>query len=290
MMGLILVLLALPALASPRYLFTSFRGNGETGVFLAESSDGRTWSPANGGRPIITPAEPGMLMRDPWLGKAPDGTWHLLWTWGWTKSQEPHSTLKIGHATSRDLQHWSTQQGIPVLADDPLARNAWAPEAVYEPAQKQWIIFWATTSSEEKAEYDHRIYSISTRDWKTFTPARHFFDPGFSAIDSTIVKVGSRWLMVFKDERKTPLMKKLRLAWANSPEGPWSDATEPFTEAWVEGPTIMKIGRWWWVYFDHYTKPQHYGAVRTRDWVHFEDMTAAVHFPEGQRHGTAVQR
>ncbi len=291
MRSLALALLAFSAAASPpRYLFTSFRGNGETGVFLAESSNGRTWLPANGGKPIIRPSEPGMLMRDPWLGKGPDGIWHLLWTWGWTKSQEPASTLKLGHATSRDLKHWSDQQAIPVLANDPLARNAWAPEAVYVPGSGEWIIFWATTSGDTKAEYDHRIYSISTRDWNTFTPARPFFDPGFSAIDSTILKVGRRWLMVFKDERKTPLVKRLRLAWAPSPKGPWSNVTEPFTEAWVEGPTVLMIGKWWWVYFDHYTKPQHYGALRTRDWVRFEDMTAAVHFPDGQRHGTAIRR
>lgn len=278
------------ALAEPPYLFTSFRGNGETGVFLAESNDGKTWTPANKAQPIIRPSEPGMLMRDPWLGKGPDGTWHLLWTWGWTKSAEPHASLKLGHATSRDLKNWSAQQAIPVLTADPLARNAWAPEAVYIAAKKQWIIFWATTSSRPDAEYDHRLYSITTADWQTFTPAKPFFDPGFSAIDSTIVKVGNRWLMVFKDERKTPLVKKLRLARATSPEGPWTHVSEPFTEAWVEGPTVLKLGNWWWLYFDHYTKPQHYGALRTRDWQHFEDMTAAVHFPEGQRHGTAVRR
>ena len=85
------------------------------------------------------------------------------------------------------------------------------------------------------------------------------------------------------------LMKRLRVAWANAPEGPWTRVSEPFTEAWVEGPTVLKIGRWWWIYFDHYTKPQHYGAVRTRDWKHFEDRTVAVHFPAGQRHGTAVR-
>jgi hypothetical protein len=293
-------LLLLFSLLSPllqgatRYLFTSFRGNGETGVYLAESKDGLTWLPANGDQPILRPSEPGMLMRDPWLGRGPDGTWHLLWTWGWSKSSEPNATLKIGHATSRDLTAWSAQQAIPVLTDQPLARNAWAPEAVYNPVTSEWTIFWATTIAAAGTGYDHRIYSIATRDWRTFTPARKFFDPGFSCIDATILKVGGKWLMVFKDERnaperKEPLMKRLRLAWSNSPEGPWTNVSEPFTEAWVEGPTVLKLGRWWWIYFDHYTKPQHYGAVRTLDWKHFEDMTRAVHFPAGQRHGTAVR-
>ena len=229
-------------------------------------------------------------MRDPWLGKGPDGEWHLLWTWGWTKSQEKNSTLKIGHATSVDLKHWSPQQAIPVLTADPLARNAWAPEAVYVAEKKHWVIYWATTSSDPGTEYNHRIFSIATSDWKSFTPTRPFFDPGFSSIDSTIVKVGHRWVMVFKDERKTPLVKKLRLAWAFNPEGPWTNISEPFSEAWVEGPTVLKIGSWWWIYFDHYTKPQHYGALRTRDWIHFEDVTGSIQFPTGQRHGTVARR
>ena len=276
--------------ARDHYLFTSFRGNGESGIFLAESKDGKTWIPANRNQPILVPSEPGMLMRDPWLGRGPDGVWHMLWTWGWTKSAQPWDTLKLGHASSRDLRTWSAQQAIPVLAQEPRARNAWAPEAVYSARTKQWRIFWATTIGDAKADYDHRIFSITTGDWAHFTPAEPYFDPGFSAIDSTIVPMGKQWLMVFKDERKPPAGKRLRLAWANDLAGPWTRVSEPFTEPWIEGPTVLKIGAWWWIYFDHYTKPQHYGAMRTRNWRDFEEITAAVHFPPGQRHGTAVKR
>ena len=51
----------------------------------------------------------------------------------------------------------------------------------------------------------------------------------------------------------------------------------------------MKIGSEWWIYFDHYSKPQHYGAMRTTDWKTFEDMTKEVSFPDGHRHGTVVK-
>jgi hypothetical protein len=33
------------------YLFTSFRRNGETGVFFALSEDGRKWTPLHGNQP-----------------------------------------------------------------------------------------------------------------------------------------------------------------------------------------------------------------------------------------------
>jgi hypothetical protein len=57
----------------------------------------------------------------------------------------------------------------------------------------------------------------------------------------------------------------------------------------VEGPTALKLGDDWWIFFDHYTKPQHYGAMRTHDWKTFTDVTDQVSFPPGQRHGTAVR-
>ena len=74
------------ASAADRYLFTSFRGNGETGVFFAMSADGKTWTPLNNNKPWIKPQLPGMLMRDPWLGQGPDGVWRMLWTLGWNKA------------------------------------------------------------------------------------------------------------------------------------------------------------------------------------------------------------
>jgi hypothetical protein len=81
----------------------------------------------------------------------------------------------------------------------------------------------------------------------TFTPARVWFDPEFNCIDSTVVHAGKRWIMVFNDERKTPLQKRLRVAFADSAAGPWRNIGEPFTRDWVEGPSVMRIGRDWWI-------------------------------------------
>lgn len=296
MLRVLLVLMcSLPLLADDWFLFTSFRKNGETGVYFALSQDGRTWTPLNGNQPWIKPEHPGMLMRDPFLQRGPDGVWHLLWTWGWTKEQSD-GALKIGHASSRDLVHWSAQQAVPVLREEPQARNAWAPEAAWDAARKEWIIFWATTIPgrfQEGAQsgdtgYNHRLYAMSTKDWVTFSPARLWFNPGYNSIDATILPVGKRWLMVFKDERKEPLQKRLRLAWADSPAGPWSGVSEPFTRDWVEGPSVARVNGEWWIYFDHYTKPQRYEAMRTKDWKQFEDVSDQLSFPADHRHGTVV--
>ncbi len=305
--SLLALLLALPLshslFAADEYLFTSFRRNGETGVFFALSPDGRHFTPLNHNQPWLTPEEPGMLMRDPWLGRGPDGAWHMLWTWGWT-AKESGGKLKLGYASSRDLIHWSPQRGLMVMENEPAARNLWAPEAVWDAAHKEWILFWATTipgrfpDSELTGDsgYNHRIYASTTKDWQTFTPAKLWFDPGYNSIDATVTHTGNRagnragnsWIMVFKDERKNPVVKKLRLAFAPTPAGPWSNVSEPISGDWVEGPTVAQIGDSWWIYFDHYTKPQHYGALRTRDWKTFEDVSDQVSFPDDHRHGTVV--
>jgi hypothetical protein len=278
------------------YLFTSFRKNGQTGVHLALSQDGRKWTALNQDRPWLKPEHEGMLMRDPFLAQGPDGTYHMLWTWGWTR-KEAGGALKIGYSSTRDLLTWTPQSEIRIFDNEPAARNAWAPEAAWDQERKQWVVFWSSTipgrfpDSEGTGDsgYNHRVYAMTTRDWKTFTEPKLWFDPGFNCIDSTVVQDGKRVIMIFKDERKNPLQKRLRLAFADSPAGPWRDVTEPFTRDWVEGPSAVRIGSEWWIYFDHYAKPQHYSAVRTRDWKNFEDVTGQLSFPADHRHGTVIR-
>ena len=41
-----------------------------------------------------------------------------------------------------------------------------------------------------------------TTDFRAYSPAELFFDPGFSVIDATVVHDGGRFVMAFKDERE----------------------------------------------------------------------------------------
>lgn len=290
------IVFLLPALAAAAdsYVFTSFRGNGETGVYMALSEDGYRWTPVKGNQPVVPPRIAGMLMRDPFLVKGPDGEWHLLWTTGWTRDSK-NGRLTIGHTRTRDLSAWGEQQMIDVPLEG--ARNAWAPEMVWDGRAKQWILFWASTipgrfpdpQGTGDGGYNHRIYAMRTAGFKSFTKPELWFDPGFNSIDSTVVRAGNRWLMVFKDERRNPLQKRLRLAWAERTAGPWKDISEPFTTDWIEGPSVVKVGADWLIYFDHYSKPHYYGAYRTRDWKRFEDVSQRMSFPADHRHGTAAR-
>ena len=284
------VIVTRPPGGQPHYLFTSFRGNGEDGLHLATSEDGYHWTALNQDRSFLRPSVgKGKLMRDPSLAQAKDGTFHLVWTTGWTDQT-------IGYASSRDLVHWSEQQALAVMTHEAAARNAWAPELFYDESRNQWLIFWAATIPGRFPEtddsgnngYNHRIYCTTTKDFKTFSATRLFFDPGFNVIDATILKAAKKHYLVFKDERQTPVKKNLRLAVADSAEGPYTQVSEPFTKDWVEGPTAMKIADEWFVYFDQY-RDHRYGAVKSRDLKHWEDVSNQLSFPAGTRHGTILK-
>jgi hypothetical protein len=297
---------ATSAQSSPKrqaYLFSYFTRNGEDGVHLAYSNDGITWSPLNGGRSVVQPAVTGdgigwqewdtraALMRDPCILRGPDGTFHMVWTIAWTD----HG---IGVAHSKDLIHWSAQERIPVMDGEPTALNAWAPELFYDETKKEWLIFWATSipgrfpasdsvaQNTSRGRADHRLYYVTTKDFKTYSNAALLYDGGFSAIDGTIAKKGDRYYLVMKDETFYPLHRNLRVASSEHATGPYGPASPAFTGLDTEGPSVLHTGGWWYVYYDEYTKGR-YGAVRTKDFEHWEPFSDSLKTPRGIRHGSA---
>jgi hypothetical protein len=276
--------------ADDAYLFTYFVDNGQDGLHLAWSEDGYHWQSLGGGKSFLQPlVGNARLMRDPCVTRGPDGVYHMVWTSGWAENN-------IGSASTRDFINWSAQQEIPVMAHEPAVRNTWAPEVVWDAQRREFLIFWASTvpgrfaatAGSSENELNHRIYSTTTRDWRRFTPTQLFYDPGFSVIDATLLHVEDGWRLIVKDETSKPPKKHLRMARGDSPAGPWHDLSPPFTRDWVEGPTAIKVGDDYLVYFDVY-KEQHYGAVRSRDLLTWEDVTDKISLPAGVRHGTIIK-
>ena len=267
------------------YLFTSFRGNGEDGLRLGYSFDGYHWTnlPGTFLKPQVGKRK---LMRDPSLLRAPDGTFHMVWTTGWRDDQG------FGYANSRDLLHWSEQKFIPVMTNEPTTVNVWAPELFYDDPSRQFIICWSSTipgrfpDYQETSTNNHRMYYTTTRDFETFGPTKLFFDPGFSVIDGYIAKDGARYVLVHKDNSRPRLC--LRIAFAEHPLGPWGPASDTFTEKFTEGPSALKVGDDWLIYFDMY-RAHSYGAVKTRDFKTFTNITSEVSLPDGHKHGTALE-
>jgi len=275
------------------YLFSYFTGNGEDGLHLAGSRDGLVWKPLAGGRSFLRSDIAGKLMRDPCICPDPHGGFRLVYTTGWWDRC-------IGVSHSDDLVRWSAPKEVAVMAHEPQALNAWAPECTWDPKSRRFLVYWASTIPGRYPATDasgdpgpsghrcnHRMYRTTTTDFEKWSPTELHYDGGFNVIDATLVRDGRRWRMIVKDETKEPVAKKhLRMVEGDSPVGPWRPAGTSFTPDWVEGPSALKVGRDWFVYYDAYTRGRYEGA-RTADFLRWESITERLVFPPGARHGTA---
>lgn len=265
------------------YLFTSFHEPADGGLRLLYSRDAYHWTDLNH---VFLKPEVGnaKIMRDPSIAQGPDGVYHLVWTTGWKDD------TGIGYAESKDLIHWSPERHIEVMANEPNAVNSWAPELFYDDVNKDFIITWASTipfrfpKGQEDEKNNHRLYYTVTKDFKNFTPAKLFLDPGFSVIDPEIVKiVNNKYVLVMKDNTRPN--RNILVAFSNNPLGPYTDFSKRFTEMYSEGPTMTKAGDNWLIYYDSYRQKK-FGAVRTKDFKTFVNISDQVSVPEGHKHGT----
>ena len=270
------------SLAKDIYVSTSFHEPANEGLRFIYSYDGIIWDSIQGTflRPMVGVQK---VMRDPSIVKGPDGTFHLVWTSSWRGDRG------FGYSSSKDLIHWTSQRFIETGMDTTTV-NTWAPELFYDDVKRQYLIIWASCvpgrfpDGQEEHKNNHRLYYMTTKDFRTFSKTQLFYEPGFSAIDATLVKRGNNdYVMVVKDNTRP--MRNIKVAFAKSPYGPWSAASEPFTEQFTEGPSTAKVGDWYYIYYDSYSH-KIYGAHRTKDFKTFQDQTGSVKFPVGHKHGT----
>jgi len=270
------------------YVFAYFLGKSHSGTHLAISEDGAHFMPVLKGEAVIEP-ENG-LMRDPFLFYSePEHQFHLIWTTEW-------ESQTIGHATSSNLVNWSKQEKLPVMAGIDGVRNCWAPEMVWDKSNEQYLIFWASTvkgmlgntNGTSEDAYNHRIWCTTTHDFISFTPAKVFFDPGFSVIDSTMVQKNGTYYLITKDERLVPEHKYLFVTTSDSPQGPWAEPGPQISDNWVEGPGTVFFKDELRVFFDRYRDKQ-YSAIATRDMNNWYDISDRISIPEGARHGSFIR-
>ena len=279
------------------YISTSFHEPATDGLRFIYSRDGWTWQAIDG---IWLRPEVGKqrVMRDPSIIRTPDGTFHLVWTSSWRGDRG------FGYASSKDLVHWTEQRFIEVMTDTSTV-NVWAPELFWDDVKRQAVIVWASCipgkfpDGQEEHKNNHRLYYTTTKDFKQFAPAKLMIDPGFSCIDATLVKRGHKdYVMVLKDNTRPE--RDIKVAYATSPYGPWSKASEPFTGKMMEGPTVLRLDEQivnskssnsksgWLIYYDRY-RLKDFGAHFTKDFVTFEDVSNRVTVPDLHKHGTIFE-
>jgi hypothetical protein len=276
-------------------LFSYFKGNGEDGLHFAYSHDRLNWKTVKNDESFLTPSVgKDKLMRDPCIAKGPDNLFHMVWTVSWHEQG-------IGYANSPDLINWSPQKYIPVMEHEPDANNCWAPELFWDEATKQYLIFWATTIPGRFPETDiqgapdnirnHRMYYTTTKDFETFTETEIYYDHGFNVIDASLYTHNNKYVMLLKDETDRPLEpeKNICIAYADKAVGPYSEPSEPIHgEYWAEGPTMVKIGDIFYVYFDRY-RLHSYGLAVSSDLENWQDWSDKLTYPDGMRHGTVFK-
>lgn len=273
------------------FVSTSFHEPAIDGLRFIYSEDGIHWQEIEGtflapGVTSVANPESGKqgVMRDPSIAVGPDGTYHLVWTSSW------RGDAGFGYAFSKDLIHWSAPRFVKVM-DNPETVNVWAPEVCYDTERQQFMISWASCipgafpDGEEDHLNNHRLYYTTTKDFKKFTKAKLFVEPGFSCIDAAppVRLDDGSWALVFKDNTRP--MRNIKVAYGKSMYGPWKNVTEPISEDFTEGPTWCKVGDWYYIYYDSY-KRYIFGARKTKDFKTFVDATDEISVPRGHKHGS----
>jgi Glycosyl hydrolases family 32 N-terminal domain len=269
------------------YIFSYFNNNGKDGLHLAYSNDGYKWTALNNDSAVLKPnIAKDKLMRDPCIVKGADGLFHMVWTVSWNDKG-------IGYASSKDLINWSEQQFIPVMMHEDSAINCWAPEITFDKKYKRYMIYWATTIAGKykmdtliEKGYNHRLYYVTTKNFKTFSKTKLLYNKGFNVIDATIVYDGKKYIMFLKDETRLPPQKNIKIATSKKLHKGFFNPTAPITgNYWAEGPTTLKIGNIWIVYFDKY-RDHKYGAIQSADLTTWTDVSDKIVLPKGIRHGS----
>jgi hypothetical protein len=280
------LLIVLASCNRKAYLFTSFHEPADAGLRMLYSYDGYKWNDSDTIllKPMVGNQK---VMRDPSMVQGPDGTFHLVWTSSWRGDNG------FGYASSKDLIHWSEQRFLPVMQSEPTTVNVWAPEIFYDDVYSQYIIIWAScipgrfNRGIEEDSNNHRMYYTITKDFEIFDKTQLFIDPGFSVIDAVIVKKAvNNYVLVLKDNTRPE--RNIKVAFSETPIGPWKNISKPFSDKFTEGPSVVKLKNEWLIYFDSYQK-KIYEAVATKDFKTFENIDSKISIPEGHKHGTIVK-
>ena len=239
------------------YFFTYFAGEGYSDgeqIYFASSQDGLNWTDLNNNEPVLTSSLGEQGVRDPFIIRSAEGDkFYMIATDlkinggnGWTAAQENGSQcLMVWEST--DLVNWSEQRMVEISADIE-AGCTWAPEATYDPATGEYVVYWASKVATD-GYAKQRLYYAKTRDFYTFTEPQVFIDTEQSSIDTTIIYEDGVYYRYTKNEggstnefgapTKTIYAQKSTSLLG----GTWENITTASlsAEAHVEGPTIFKL-------------------------------------------------
>lgn len=198
------------------FLFAYFTGehlpDGEqVRLAVSRGSDPLAWEELAGGAPILTSTIGERGVRDPFLVRDPAGDRFFLVATD-LRIHPHHDWMTCQRTGSRSIVVWESADlvtwGEPWLAEvvGPEAGNVWAPEVTWHEPTQSFAVYWASMlyppedPRHEGTSYN-RMLLARTTDFRTFTPAQVWVDPGHSVIDSTVIEHAGAFYRFSKDER-----------------------------------------------------------------------------------------
>lgn len=284
------------------YLFVTFRGEATPmteQIYFMLSQNGRDWKALNDEEPVLVSDLGEKGVRDPYILRSHDNKkFYLIATdlsihlthhdWGRAVGAGSKSLVVW---ESKDLVNWSEPRLVRVAPDE--AGCTWAPEAVYDPKKKEYMVFWASMISGK-----HSIWAARTKDFKEFDEPFIYIEKPTAVIDTTIVKEGDTYYRFTKDERdKAIIMEKCKTIM-----GDWEEV-DGFSLKHLqgyEGPTCFIIEpafgsrpAKWCLMLDQYSTGAGYQAYETDDLGsgEFEEgdrMDFPFEPPQPVRHGSVL--
>ncbi|KAI7251676.1 hypothetical protein KC345_g11550, partial [Hortaea werneckii] len=256
------------------YLLVHFIGEEPDGeqVYFSYSGDGLHWTDLNAGLPVLRSDLGEKGVRDPFIVRSPmEDKFYLIATdlriasgKGWVAAKEEGSRDIIVWE-SPDLVDWSSPWAV--TAGIPGAGNVWAPEAIYDEAADEFLMFWASATQEPYEQVrKHKIYSARTRDFRKFTAAEKYIEREDSIIDTTIIHHKGTYYRYSKDGTTN----NIRVEQGTSLAGDaFTNVSAPALEAimGLEGPQIYKFNdrEEWCLIADRFAKKKGYLPLVTSD-------------------------
>lgn len=292
---------ATAALANGGYLFVFFMGEQtpmSEQVYFALSKDGRHWEILNDSQPVLVSKLGEKGVRDPFILRSRDGkSFHMIATdlsihlnRDWNRAQTAASK-SIVVWSSPDLVEWSQPQLVEVAADD--AGCAWAPEAIHDEENDDYLVFWASKNRRDDFA-KQRIWAARTKDFRTFGKPFIYIEKPSHVIDTTIIRDNGRYYRFSKDEQ----YKAITMEVSDKLMGPWEDVPG-FTLSRLQGyegpqaymlePATHGKPAVWALVIDHYARGRGYQPYITTDLASgvFTDAPG-FHFPVRFRHGAVL--
>ncbi|MER5754693.1 family 43 glycosylhydrolase [Streptomyces sp. NPDC002088] len=307
-----------PPVSHPKYagyLFAYFTGEGtadgeQIRYALSRGNDPLHWRELNQAKPVLTSTIGEKGLRDPFVIRSPKGDkFYLIATdlrmyknssGSWDDVQR-HGSKSIMIWESTDLVHWTDQRLVKVAPDN--AGNTWAPEAYWDDSLGEYVVFWASKLYADDdpdhtgSTYNKMLYA-TTKDFRTFSEPKVWDDPGYSVIDSTVVKYKDSYYRYTKDERdpssSSPCSKFITGEKSTSLTSTKYDFVSDCIGSGSidrgEGPTVFKSNteKKWYLFIDEYGG-RGYVPFETTDldsgkWT----MSTNYQLPASPRHGTVL--